>query len=691
MATTLREPTQIESAPSPTPRHRRWLGRIPLLIGLLSILAWLLPAIVATTPLRNVVLNLAQPSLPPGTTVGSATLSWTGPVQLRDVRVADEAGREVLRVESIESEQSLWQLATERLSKGLFHVVRPRLTLTIRERSKRIEPAITRFLNSRPRSGKGFSLDLSGGEVVIVDAGGTVLTSITDVSVSLHRPVTSDEPGHLKLTGRVAEPDTQGRLSVEADWTGHDLFASAGNARAELDRVPLAALGRLLETRLKARGFDGEVTATLTGNWQPEEVDSVLIDADCTAPSIALQVHPASVDESPDAWQLTDSLLHGKVALDRSRSVRVDRLVVNSQPVKADLVGSVERLPGDWLIDLSGDLSSDPALLLDLLGETIRGNVDIQGLEVRRIDVHGPLSSFRSTARPGAGDAESDPEPVFPLQLQADVGWTQLAAAGFTSRDGLVAAQWHDRRLLFLPQQVDVNGGRVVSLPAVDFAGRALVVEPGPVVQDLEFTPEMCHTWLKFVSPLMADATSIDGRFSLAAESGRFPLHDLSQGEFRGTLTAHSAQVGPGPFARQAITIGQHVETLLKGELPLPFDPRPGRDRNWLVLQPQDLAFEFRDGRVHHERIEYQVGDVVVATTGSVGLDESLDLTVEIPLQDKWLGSRRALASLKGEVLRIPVTGTFEQPAVDPRPLADFNRRLAKKAAGNLLERLLDP
>ena len=66
--------------------------------------------------------------------------------RLRDVRVADEAGREVLRVESIESEQSLWQLATQSLTKGLFHVVRPRLTLTIRERSKRIEPAITRFL-----------------------------------------------------------------------------------------------------------------------------------------------------------------------------------------------------------------------------------------------------------------------------------------------------------------------------------------------------------------------------------------------------------------------------------------------------------------------------------------------------------------------------------------------------------------
>jgi len=124
--------------------------------------------------------------------------------------------------------------------------------------------------------------------------------------------------------------------------------------------------------------------------------------------------------------------------------------------------------------------------------------------------------------------------------------------------------------------------------------------------------------------------------------------------------------------------------------LPLPFDGRRGRDRNWLILNPQEIAFEFEEGRVHHHRIEYQVGDVVVTTSGSVGLDESLDLTVEIPLQDKWLGSRRGLASLKGEAIRIPVTGTFRQPIIDPKPLEDFNRRLVKKATKGLIERLID-
>jgi hypothetical protein len=45
--------------------------------------------------------------------------------------------------------------------------------------------------------------------------------------------------------------------------------------------------------------------------------------------------------------------------------------------------------------------------------------------------------------------------------------------------------------------------------------------------------------------------------------------------------------------------------------------------------------------------------------------------------------------SLKGESLKIPVTGTLDAPVVDPRPLTEFNKQLAGKAAEGLLQRLL--
>jgi hypothetical protein len=115
-------PSEMQTTESPksadaVPRRRgRWWRRIPLIIGLLSLTVWMLPTLIAVTPLRNVVLNMAQSQLPKGVTVGSARLSWTEPVQLNDVRVEDQTGREVLHVERIESEETLWELARQRLN-----------------------------------------------------------------------------------------------------------------------------------------------------------------------------------------------------------------------------------------------------------------------------------------------------------------------------------------------------------------------------------------------------------------------------------------------------------------------------------------------------------------------------------------------------------------------------------------------
>ena len=107
------------------------------------------------------------------------------------------------------------------------------------------------------------------------------------------------------------------------------------------------------------------------------------------------------------------------------------------------------------------------------------------------------------------------------------------------------------------------------------------------------------------------------------------------------------------------------------------------------MLDPQAVQFQVVDGRVHHDRIEYRSGDTIVATTGSVGFDESLDLMLEVPLQEKWLGRNGPLSSLKGQVLRLPVGGTLKQPRIDLQPLTELNHRIATGTAEGLLQRLL--
>jgi hypothetical protein len=73
-----------------------------------------------------------------------------------------------------------------------------------------------------------------------------------------------------------------------------------------------------------------------------------------------------------------------------------------------------------------------------------------------------------------------------------------------------------------------------------------------------------------------------------------------------------------------------------------------------------------------------------------VGLDQTLDMLAEVPIQDDWIRPNGLLASLRGQTLEIPVQGTLGQPRLDERIVQQLGRRVLDKAAGQLIERGLD-
>lgn len=678
------------AARPPRPRGR-WFRRIPFIIGLLSLTVWLLPSIIATTPLRNVVVNMAQSQLPKGVTVGSARLSWTEPVQLNDVRVEDQQGREVLHVERIESEETLWQLARQRMNKGLFHFFRPRLTLVVRERSTAIDPAVLRTLQKQQQSlasgsgRRGISFDLANGELVLVDKDGNLLSELTDIEINFHNPADPEEGGRLHVTGRVSQPETGGTITIEADWSGRTPMTSSGHVEARLVKVPVDAVNPRIRSRVDDRRLSGDVTCVLTAEWQPAGDEQVDASLNLDAEEIRLLLSSTAEVAEPSKFELRDSILQCAARLEGT-DVHFEELTLQSQPLSGSVTGVVSRRDGELLVDLDGELSSDPDLILDFMPESSRRYVAIEGLTASRIEVTGPIPLTARSRPPEGEDAESSQRATLG---QADVGWNSLMIAGVRSDNGRLQAMWQDGRVVLAPQSMTLGGGRVLSLPWVDLSAhpRTLVLDPGPIVDGVQFTPDMTRTWLRYASPLMADATSIDGRFSLSSPGARIPLSAAGADEVHGTLQIHNAQVGPGPSAQRMLAVVEQVQALLNGVLPNPFGGRQGAARQWLVLNEQSVQVRIAENRVHHDRIEYLLGDAVLTSSGSVGYDESLDLTIEVPLQERWLGGR--LKSLKGETLRIPVTGTLDAPIVDPRPLTELNRRIAGKAADDLLQRLL--
>lgn len=195
-------------------------------------------------------------------------------------------------------------------------------------------------------------------------------------------------------------------------------------------------------------------------------------------------------------------------------------------------------------------------------------------------------------------------------------------------------------------------------------------------------TPAMCDDLLKYIAPVLAEATDVSGEVSIELDKWRSPLWELHKGQCSGRLVVHTVDVGSGPLVRALIR-----------QLNLP----PVR-----LADESPVEFQMADGRVHHQNLAFGVGQLLVHTHGSVGLDQTLDLDAEIPMPAETLRGVPLPESLKTRTLRLPVRGTLREPKIDPVELGTSNADLLltalgefvrKRASedGTLLKRLLDP
>jgi hypothetical protein len=211
-----------------------------------------------------------------------------------------------------------------------------------------------------------------------------------------------------------------------------------------------------------------------------------------------------------------------------------------------------------------------------------------------------------------------------------------------------------------------------------------ITLPPGPLVEQVEITPAMCQQWLKYLAPLLADATSAQGQFTVKFDHAQFPLLDPTLANAEGAMLIHQAQVGPGPLAREFLTLAQQIRTLL--------DPQRGASRyleagrTWIELPEQAASFRVADGRVAHANLTMIVGDVTIRTGGWVAFNQQMHLVAEIPIQDAWVADQRLLAGLRGQTLSIPVHGTLDRPQLDRRALQTLTQQAVRGAAEGLLQ-----
>jgi len=400
------------------------------------------------------------------------------------------------------------------------------------------------------------------------------------------------------------------------------------------------------------------------------------------------------------SWQEPEVRIEGDTLHDlKSDTLTLNQMSIHSEMLDLSAKGEIREMSTSRQVRLTGEVTYDWENLTPLLRSKLGPDVEIVGRETRPFTLDGPLGSGQ-TERLQEVVLNVRPQPLYPdtrplftptdrytaLTGEAGIGWEKANIRGLSSGKTNIEARIKDGQIHVTPLDLQVSGGRLTLAPIVrlDVKPAALVFERGVVIQDFQFTPEMTRNSLRFVAPMIANSTNIQGQFSLNQDFAIIPLNNPALGEAKGTLTIKSARVKPGPlFDALSEKINQVLSIVNIN--------RTGRlidsDSVFLQVENQAVQYHMIDGRVYHSPFEVQMKGITVRTTGSVGLDESLDLIAEVGFtnlisEDK---DQPILKTLISRPLRLPIGGTLKKPKVDMSQVGNYAKQMGVNALDAVL------
>jgi hypothetical protein len=515
-------------------------------------------------------------------------------------------------------------------------------------------------------------LTLTRGRIDILDDAEEVLSVIGDVALKYRNETTG---GSIDAAGIVLQPENSGDIAIKGEWsTPADRTAPPTIlVDATLNDWPVEIVAPVVAAQSAIDGLSGRFTSSIAARVTPGSDGAASVSAELRVVPRAIQYRERDTGREHN---LTPREMVARV--DGHWDRVADRIELAALSIDSDVLalsgqGSIRHPRGAAVIDLQGRVSRDLTPFLDLLPADFRKHVSVDGLRLERLSAKGAL-------RP---ELLAEAEPV---TLAGQVTWDVAELFGIEAQPGSIRGDWDGHRVALQPQDVTVSGGQLAALPDVTInSPLTLLAAPGPMLVNVEFTEDQCRGWLRFLSPVLADATSADGRFTLAIDGGRFPIGDAENADVAGTLHVHSGRIGPGPLALKTLAAAAGLAEIVTQR-----EPEWARGDVWLELPEQDVAFRMREGRVFHEAFLIRIGELEIISRGSVGLDETLDVTLEMPLPDKWLDRGPILNSLKGESVTVRLQGTLDNPRIDNRELLEFGKRIGFRAAGGLLQKLLE-
>jgi translocation and assembly module TamB len=460
-----------------------------------------------------------------------------------------------------------------------------------------------------------------------------------------------------------------------------------------------------LEAEVKFTMENNTTRANLAG-----KIDKLAVAQRATVPMTNRLVREvAATSPWQTVWTEPQVIFGGEAAYNAANdTVTLSQMQTKAGTSIVSTSGTISQLTSSCLADLKGEVRYDLGSLTPLARPYLGDTFSIAGVTSKPFELHGPL--FNTQPKVG-------PASLLPMGLtgKAGLNWESASWMSLEMGGAELASDIKNSTIFVQPTQIALSQGTVNLSPVVVLNGPQWYVaqEHVKLIDHVVITPQMCNQWIKYMAPLLVGATQAEGQFSVDLENAQIPVNQVSALNAKGTFTVHSVAVGPGPLAQQMIDVANKLKAFVDGKTGLdslmalapgglglgsltgtPTEPAAATPeapaKQWLELPEQNVPVDVVDGRVHHQGLAMQVKDVVIRTSGSVGIaDQSLSLVAEIPILDDWIKNKKELAALKGQTIQIPVTGSVTKPQLDTRALMTFGKNFAFQAGRGMIDEQL--
>ncbi len=570
-----------------------------------------------------------------------------------------------------------------------------------------------------------FQLAMADGKVTAGDVEG----KIEKTPLELIQPWLNQAVPHLHLTAA----NTDGKFATK--WSGSlkDGFKLAFEGTLSASDLLMRSTEWLPDQELTATSVTGTVSVDNTLPTAAGKFDIDCLLENCVVSSYREEApepaEPVSAEDvfaplSPAEQEVTepapDPVDLGRVRLvstgvieTSKRNLELTRFDLSTGPWQMEMAGTIVDWVLDPVVDIEGTSQGNIHPVLCIAFPGIRQAIEVDQLTPNEFAIHGrirtappeppegaevePIDStspapLTSSAKASPFDeheenAEAATEVDRPLSAVALWSWGELKSYGVESKNGELWTKLSKETLKIVPVEVPIgkNGYyKGVSHLHLNPEDRRFVMEPGVILENVEFTRGMCRSWLKYVSPLFANATELEGRFSLEMKSFELDLNTGEPTSLRGTLQVDHCRLGPGPMVQQATApilgvgglVGRDIDTsLLQG------------GAKWLEIPKQNVGFTRREDRIYHDQLLFRRGDIDVTSSGSVGLDQTLDLTISIPLNLLKDQTGPLAQFLRSQPLVIRIAGTMDNPQITGGDLKNYGAGAVNSLLQGILER----